>query len=233
MPEQARQLEQMLYAVSHDLREPLRMVSCFMALLRKQLGGVISEEQRELFGFAVEGATRMDSMLVDLLEYARIGQPGTKVSTVDLNTVIAHALENLRLQILQEDVLVVSSGDFPQVSGNERELERLFQNLIGNAIKFHQTDALPRVGIKWERKENSCIVSVIDNGIGIIAKDFESIFNIFHRLNVKCAAEGTGIGLAACKKIMEHHHGAIWVDSKVGRGTTFYVSLPLSDESLG
>lgn len=227
------ELEQFAYVASHDLRQPLRMISSYLRLMEKRLGAEITGELREYLDYAVNGAKRMDQLIVDLLEYSRIGKHANGVDDVDLRAAINGVLFNMAPAIEDTKATVLVAGTFPVVRGNRIELERLFQNLIGNALKYQSPHAQPNIEIGGRKDSGEWRFWVKDNGIGIAPADHERIFAIFQRLVGMDEYEGTGIGLSVCKKIVEHHGGRIWVDSTPGVGSTFYFTLPtLTTSSL-
>ena len=220
------ELEQFAYVASHDLRQPLRMISSYLSLIEKRLGADMTEEIGGFFNFAVDGARRMDRLILDLLEYSRTGQHASPPETVPLQSAIAEAVGNLEATIDEAGAIVHVAGDFPTMQGNPSELARLFQNLIGNAIKYSAPDRPPVVTVDWRDDGRFWRVAVRDNGIGIAPENRERAFGIFQRLVSREQYEGTGIGLSICKKIVENHGGTIWIESELGQGTTFFIRLP-------
>lgn len=223
-------LEQFAYVASHDLSEPLRMVSGFVQLLAKRYHGKLDADADEFIGYAVEGVNRMQELIDDLLTFSRIGRDGRESVDVDLTSVAQRALKALSTQVAETGA-TVDVGSLPTVRGNQRELSQLFQNLLSNGLKFRGT-AAPRIlvtsqpdeheesaGARWE-------VSVADNGIGIAPRHAERIFKMFQRLHMRDLYPGTGIGLPICKKVVEHHDGRIWVEPNPGGGTVFKFTLP-------
>ena len=221
-----QELEQFAYVASHDLRQPLRMVSSYLALIERRLAGRLDEDERLFIGFAVDGAKRMDRMIVDLLDYSRIGRAPVGKSMISLEEVMLSAIGNLEAAIDDAGAVVTVRSALPELPGYDSELERLFQNLIANGIKFHAGDRRPEVTILCREEPQDWIVSVSDNGIGIAPKDYPRLFAVFQRLVSQEQYRGNGIGLATCRKIAEHHDGRIWVESEVGTGSTFHVALP-------
>ncbi len=220
-----RELEQFAYVASHDLREPLRMVTSYMGLLERRYAAQLDEDGRQFLDFARDGARRMDKMILDLLEFSRVGRIRDPLGRVSLADAVAAALGNLRLPLEESGAELTIAADLPEVNGSANELVRLFQNLIGNAIKYRQPDRPLRVSIGMERGEEEWICTVADNGIGIPEEYFERIFDIFQRLHTRNEYDGTGIGLALCRKIVEHHGGRIWVESEPGQGSRFHFTL--------
>jgi PAS domain S-box-containing protein len=218
------ELEQFAYVASHDLQEPLRMVTGFVGLLRKRYGDKLGPEADEYIGFAVDGAQRMQGLINDLLAYSRVGTRSGPVERTDLGQACREALANLRTAI-EEAGADVQVGPLPEVRADARQMVQLFQNLIGNAVKFHGDDP-PTVRVGAEQVDREWRIFVQDNGIGIEPGHQEQIFVIFRRLHAREQFGGSGIGLAICKKIVERHGGRIWVESVTGKGATFWFSLP-------
>jgi PAS domain S-box-containing protein len=219
-----KDLEQFAYVASHDLQEPLRMVTSYVQLLARRCKGKLDADADEFIGLAVDGAVRMRKLINDLLTYSRVGMRGNELEPIDSEAVFAQSVNDLKVTI-EENGALVTHDPLPMVTADRPQLGQLFQNLIGNAIKFRSNEP-PRVHISASRNGNGCIFSVRDNGIGIAAEYSERIFIIFQRLHSRQEYAGTGIGLAVCKKIVERHGGRIWVKSEVGKGATFYFTLP-------
>lgn len=224
------ELEQFAYVASHDLQEPLRMVSSYMQLLESRYKDKLDEDAQEFIDFAVDGAGRMQRLIQDLLAFSRVGTHGKAPEAVQSADALEVALSNLATAI-EENQAEVQAGELPAVMADFNQLVQVFQNLVGNAIKFRGDDP-PQVRIDALRRGGQIQFSVADNGIGFNPKHAERIFVIFQRLNNRAAYGGTGIGLAICKKIIERLGGRIWVESKEGHGSTFYFTLP-SAEPLG
>lgn len=223
------ELAQFAYVVSHDLRQPLRTVSSFLSLIERRLGDELDEEIRDFIGFAVDGAQRMDRLIVDLLNYSRIGRQGAPFEAVDLGAALGEALANLGMVIDEAEATVTVSSSLPVIQGCRSELVRVFQNLLANAIKYVGPEVKPMVVIECREDGSAWLLSVRDNGIGIPADSLERVFGLFQRLSGPDQAEGTGIGLAVCRKIVERHRGRIWVESKPDHGSTFFIALPMGD----
>jgi light-regulated signal transduction histidine kinase (bacteriophytochrome) len=238
-------LEQFAYVASHDLQEPLRMVTSYVQLLKLRYAGQLDADADEFIGYAADGAKRMQQLILDLLEYSRVGTRGQPLQPTDANVALDDALWNLDLAISDAGA-TVTHDPLPTVLADLPQLTQLFQNLIGNAIKFHGAEppvvhvsacAKDDVGFTMddvrsahiEHRPSEWVFSIRDNGIGIAPQYFERIFVIFQRLHTRHEYPGTGIGLAVCKKIVERHGGRIWVESQPGQGATFYFTLPAAD----
>jgi signal transduction histidine kinase len=218
------ELQQFAYVASHDLQEPLRMVASFTQLLAKRYGEKLDDDAHDFINFAVDGATRMQTLISDLLNYSRVGTQGKPLVPTDSETLFKRVLESLQFSI-EESGAVIVSDPLPMVMADPQQLGQLFQNLLTNAIKFHGEEP-PHVRISTERNGNDWKISVRDNGIGISQDHAERIFVIFQRLHTKTEYPGTGIGLAICKKIVERHGGRIWIEPSPGGGTTFCFTIP-------
>ena len=218
-------LEQFAYVASHDLQEPLRMVSSYVQLLARRYKGKLDPDADDFIGFTVEGATRMQRLINDLLAYSRVGTGDRARQPVDLERVVAAVQTNLGHSIEQHHA-ELTHDPLPTVSGNEAQLVQLIQNLVSNAIKFHAPERAPKVHVSAQPDPSGWIIRVRDNGIGIAPEYFERIFVIFQRLHPREIYEGTGIGLAIAKRIVERHGGRIWLDSSPNEGTTFSFTLP-------
>ena len=217
------ELEQFAYVASHDLQEPLRMVASFTQLLARRYQGKLDADADEFIGFAVDGSTRMQRLLNDLLAYSRVGTRSKPFDAIDCNSVLNDALTNLKPAI-EDNGALITHEPLPIVRGDEVQLIQLFQNLIGNAVKFHGQEP-PQVHISAKLQDRDWVFAVRDNGIGIAPEQQERIFLIFQRLHHRSEYPGTGIGLALCKRIVERHGGRIWVESEVGKGSTFFFTI--------
>ena len=218
------ELEQFAYVASHDLQEPLRMVSSYVELLARRYGGSLDSDADEFIGFAVDGARRMQQLIRDLLSYSRVGTRDCAMAPTDFNSVVDQALQNLCMAV-EESGAEVHRSSLPVVRADKSLMVQVFQNLVGNAIKFHG-DSLPRVIINHRRTAGQVVFSVRDHGIGIDPRFHDQIFTVFRRLHRTSQYPGTGLGLALCKRIVERHGGQIWVDSAPAEGACFHFSIP-------
>jgi signal transduction histidine kinase len=219
-----RDLEQFAYVASHDLQEPLRMVSAYTQLLGERYRGKLDEQADKYIHYAIDGATRMQDLIQDLLRFSRVGRLEMVLQSTDIRIVVAQAIANLKVSI-EETGSTVNCGLLPVLMANGPQLEQVFQNLIGNAIKFRD-GAIPVIHIGAELKSGNWIFSVSDNGIGIAPEHSEVIFSLFQRLHTRTEYSGNGIGLSICKKIIEQHGGTIWLGNHSGPGCTFNFSIP-------
>lgn len=200
------------------------MVSSYTQLLARRYGEKLDDDAREFIGYAVDGVTRMQRLINDLLAYSRVGRKPKEFEPTDCGRVLARVLSDLRLAV-EESGGVVTGDPLPTVSGDSVQLGQLFQNLVANAVKFRGPEP-PRVHVSVEREGEEWHFSVRDNGIGIEPQYAERIFVIFQRLHSRAEYEGTGIGLAVCRKIVERHGGRIWVESELGKGACFHFTIP-------
>ncbi|ELY36461.1 sensor histidine kinase [Natronorubrum tibetense] len=220
-------LEQFAYTASHDLQEPLRMVSSYLGLIERQYGDELDADGEEFLEYAVDGAERMRDMIDGLLAYSRIETRGDPFEPVDLNAVLAAVRDDLQFRI-EEAGADLSAASLPRVHGDGEQLRQVFQNLLTNALTY-SGDETPRIYVDAERTGGEWTISVSDAGIGIDPDDQERIFDVFERLHSHEEHAGTGIGLALCERIVERHGGEIWVDSEPGDGTTFLFTLPAAE----
>jgi PAS domain S-box-containing protein len=218
-------LEQFAYVASHDLQEPLRMVAAYTQLLSERYSGKLDENADKFIGYAREGAIRMQVLIQDLLAFSRVGRKEDAFTNVDCNALIDEAKLALASAI-QESGAVLTCGSLPTVCGDRSQMVQLFQNLIGNAIKF-RGEKVPAISVSAEKKNQQWLFSVTDNGIGIAPEYAEGVFVIFQRVHARSEYPGNGIGLAICKKIVERYGGKIWVESQAGVGSTFRFTMPI------
>jgi PAS domain S-box-containing protein len=220
-----QELEQFAYAASHDLQEPLRMVASYTQLLARRYRGKLDADADQFIAYAVDGTRRMKELIEDLLMYSRAGRGEAPVREFPSAEALKAALDNLQVS-LAESGAQVTSGELPEIRGSDAQLVQIFQNLIGNAIKYRGREA-PRVHVTGAAEGEEWVFSVADNGIGIDPQHFDRIFVLFKRLHAREEYEGTGIGLAICKRILQQQGGRIWVESAPGRGSTFSFALPM------
>jgi light-regulated signal transduction histidine kinase (bacteriophytochrome) len=218
------ELQQFAYVASHDLREPLRAVGGVVQLLEQNYKTQMDGRGREYIAHIVDGVSRMQMLIDDLLEFSRVGTRGHPVQVVESSKVMETVLSNLSMAV-KESGAEVTHSDLPPLSCDATQLTQLLQNLVGNAIKFHG-EARPEVHVTAEAKDAEWVFCVRDNGIGIEPQYYERIFTIFQRLHTRRAYSGSGIGLAICKKIVSLHGGRIWVESAAGKGARFYFTYP-------
>ncbi|OGI08936.1 MAG: hypothetical protein A3F80_03925 [Candidatus Melainabacteria bacterium RIFCSPLOWO2_12_FULL_35_11] len=219
------QLEQYAYITSHDLKEPLRAMYSYAALLEKKYKEKLDKNADDYINFIVGGAKRMESLINDLLEYTHIGSKRKPLTKTDCNKLLETVLKNLKV-VISENNAKVACDSLPEIFTDENQISVLFQNLIVNAIKFTKHGS-PEINISCKQEGSDWLFAIKDNGIGIPKEQKERIFQIFQRLHTKEEYEGTGIGLAICKKIVDLHGGKIWVESEEGKGSTFYFTLPM------
>jgi signal transduction histidine kinase len=218
--------EQFAYIASHDLKEPLRMVTQYMGIIERQLGPTLEPKHQRFLEYAVEGATRMQTLINDLLAFTRTSHVEESRQPVDLDQVVAEVLATFK-DAIDRARATVRVGSLPVVTGERTKLAIAMQNLVGNALKFHAPERPPVIDIAAERDGDRWAISVRDNGIGIDPRHHEQIFAVFQRLHGRDEYPGNGMGLAICRKIIEQHHGALWVESELGRGTRFIIRLPV------
>ena len=224
------ELQQFAYIASHDLQEPLRMVSSFMQLLQRQYKENLDDKAHQYVEYAVDGANRMSLMINDLLQYSRVKTKGKELSPVDGADALDMALSNLKSAI-EDSSAAINVSPLPTVMADRLQLVSLFQNLVGNAIKYGKPGVPPVVGISARQDGRQYVFSISDNGIGIPPEFHERIFSVFQRLHGTESYEGTGIGLAICEKIVTRHGGRIWLESEEGKGATFNFTLKALPES--
>ena len=224
LEESNERLEQFAHAASHDLQEPLRMVSSYLQLIDRRYGDELDDDGREFLAFAVDGADRMREMIESLLAYSRVETRGDPFEPVDLDAVLDDVCDDLQRRIAERDADIASES-LPRVEGDRGQLRQLFQNVLDNALEY-SGDEPARIRIATERRGDEWVVSVEDNGIGIDPDDQDRVFEVFQRLHTNDEYEGTGIGLALCERIVERHGGDIWIESEPGAGTTVSFTLP-------
>ena len=222
-----RELEQFAFVAAHDLQEPLRMVAAYTRLLGEKYRGRLDADADRYISYACEGAVRLRTLICDLLSYSRVGRSDTARKEVDSNVALAEALKNVS-ETIRESGATVNAGALPMVAADRPQLTQVLQNLIGNAIKFRREEP-PVISIEAAREGSSWQFRVSDNGIGIAPEHTDAVFSIFHRLHTREEYPGNGIGLAICKRIVEGLGGRIWLESRVGEGTTFKFTLPAVD----
>jgi len=218
-----KELEQFAHIASHDLQEPLRMISSFSQLLAKRYKNQLGKDADEFIHYIVDGATRMQRLIQDLLSFSRIINHGDFFNRADSRLAMEEAIANLNVSI-KESGAIITNDDLPVIMADYGQIVQVFQNLIGNAVKFHGEES-PRIHISATPKDEEWIFSVKDNGIGIEAQYFIRIFTIFQRLHTGAQYPGTGIGLAICNRIIHRHEGKIWVESEPGKGSVFYFTI--------
>lgn len=220
-------LEQFAYVASHDLQEPLRMVTSYADLLQRRMEGELDEKTERYFGYVVEGAERMRGLIDDLLTYSRTSTAGAEASEeLPLDRPLDRALENLRGAI-EESEARIERRELPIVHGNLTSFTQVFQNLVGNAIKYRRPGEPPRIRITAESREDECIVSVQDHGIGVPEEHRDRIFEVFTRLHARERYPGTGMGLALCKRVVERRGGRMWVEAAPDGGSVFRFTVPV------
>ena len=222
-----KELEQFAYITSHDLREPLRMITSFLQLLERRYKDKLDQDANEFIEFAVNGAKRLDAMTNDLLQYSKITSQKRDITPVNFELVLNEALINLKVPI-KENNAIITHDPLPVINGDERLKVQLFQNIIGNAIKYRRQET-PHIHIKAVKERGQYLFSISDNGIGMSSEHLKRIFTIFKRLHTHEEYEGTGIGLAIAQKIVYQQGGEIWATSKQGEGSTFYFTIPIRD----
>ncbi|MBA9072375.1 two-component system CheB/CheR fusion protein [Flavobacterium gossypii] len=218
------ELEQFAYIASHDLQEPLRMITRFLSEIQRKYDDKLDDKGKEYIHYAVDGAHRMRNLILDLLEYSKVGKFDQEIEEIDLNTLIEE-VTTYNEAFIKESKAVIKWDNLPIINNRKTPLQLVFQNLIGNALKYHKTAIAPEIMITHEDMGNQWLFSVSDNGIGIDPMFNEKIFVIFQRLHAKNEYSGTGIGLAMCKKIIEGQGGRIWLKSEEGQGSTFYFTV--------
>jgi signal transduction histidine kinase len=220
-------LAQFASVASHDLQEPLRMVSSYMGMLKRKYGKTLDENAQTYIQYATNGALRMQTLVNDLLAYSHAGTQAISKQNTPFNRIVEQALENLQVAI-KEGGATVTSDHLPSVAVDEVKMTQVIQNLIGNGIKFRKPDVPSEIRISAEKKQGTWVFGVHDNGIGFETKYTDRIFQVFQRLHGVGRYPGNGIGLSICRRIIEHHNGKLWAESTLGEGSTFYFSIPSS-----
>lgn len=223
------ELEQFIHLSAHDLQEPLRMIACYVQMLEKRYKGKLGHEADEMISYAADGAKNMSKKINDLLIYSNLDKHAKTLEPIDCEAVLENVISNLAAAITGSGAKI-SHDPMPSVLADETQLAQIFRNLIDNAIKFRSA-VPPDIHISAEQKGSEWVFSIRDNGIGIDPQFFDRIFNIFPRLHSHGKYPGTGIGLAMCKKIVERHRGRIWVESELGKGSTFHLTIPGGDQA--
>jgi signal transduction histidine kinase len=224
--EKNSELQSFAYVASHDLKEPLRMISSYTGLIERRLNKHLTQDTKEFMGFVIDGISNMNEMLDDLLDYATLDNNQLQLEFLNLNDIILKVSHNLTTIINETDAQINIENELPLIKVNKTYASLLFQNLISNAIKFRKKDVQPNITIDCSKDKGNLIISIEDNGIGIPKGSLSSIFSIFNRLHNKNEFKGHGIGLATCKKIVEKLNGEIWVESQLGKGSRFFIRLP-------
>jgi signal transduction histidine kinase len=219
------ELEQFAYVASHDLQEPLRMIANYTQLLAERYRGKLDEQADKYIAYSVDGATRMQALIQDLLKFSRVGKTEIELRTIECRAVVEQALKNLQAAV-EESGAAVNWNGLPVVKADASQLTLVFQNLIANAIKFHGAET-PVIQIESEKKDCEWVITVSDNGIGIPTENWQDIFVIFRRLHTRDEYAGNGIGLSICKKIIERHGGKIWIEAQTTPGCRFKFTLPV------
>ncbi|MFH8375490.1 ATP-binding protein [Streptomyces cyaneofuscatus] len=225
------ELEQFAYVASHDLQEPLRKVASFCQLLEKRYGKELDDRGKQYIAFAVDGAKRMQVLINDLLTFSRVGRVNEGRQPVDLDRTLDRALGNLTVAVEESGAVIERPQELPELLGDSTALTMVWQNLLGNAVKFRREDVECRITVDCVREDEDWHLTVSDNGIGIAPEFADKVFVIFQRLHARDEYEGTGIGLALCRKIIEFHGGRIWLDDEPGEGTRIHFTLPVAPEA--
>ena len=222
------ELQQFAYIASHDLREPLRMITSFLQLLERRYKDQLDKDANEFIEYAVDGAKRLDEMIKDILEYSRVTREKLEFKQVNVEKVLEETLTTLKV-LIDENEAIITNDSLPTIYADEKLMIQLLQNIIGNGIKYHSQET-PKIHVSTKIEGDHYIFSVKDNGIGISPKHLKKIFTIFKRLHTQNEYEGTGIGLAITEKIVQQFNGKIWAESELGKGTTFFFTIPIKTE---
>ena len=221
-----RDLEQFAYVASHDLQEPLRMISSYTQLLERRYKDKLDQNANDYIHFVVDGSIRMQKLLINLLDFSRVSTRSKTFEQVDTKTIAGQAISNLQ-QLIRENAALITNDDLPVIQADEMQILQVFQNLIENAIKFKKKTKLPKIHIACTKQQEMYQFSVADNGIGIEMQYHDRVFIVFQRLHSAKDYPGSGIGLSICKRIVERHGGTIWFESTVNQGTTLYFTIPV------
>jgi light-regulated signal transduction histidine kinase (bacteriophytochrome) len=219
-----RDLEQFALIVSHDLKEPLKIISAYADLLVRRYKGKLDSKADEFINHILGSTTRMEELIHNLLAYSRIRPENNRFTEIDSMALVGKVLVNLKVSI-EESRVTINYNALPRIIADEVQMIQLFQNLLSNSIKFRSENPMV-INIKCKEENEEYVFSIKDNGIGISSEDFSNIFEVFRKLHSEAEYPGTGVGLAICRKVIDNHAGKIWVNAKVGRGTTFYFSIP-------
>jgi signal transduction histidine kinase len=221
-----KDLEAFASIASHDLKEPLRMISMYTQLLRKNIGPEMNTDQAEFMGYILDGTNHMQKLLDDILDYARVGRSQERVRLIDIDDVVYYVQKLMAAAIHESKAQIMIADDLPEVYGRYSELVQVVQNILSNGIKFRKKDVSPIITIRYTREPGSHLIQFSDNGIGMDQRYAHKVFQMFERLHNKAEYNGTGIGLALCNKVISQLGGQIWLDSELGVGTTVYIRLP-------
>ncbi|MDZ8136161.1 MAG: ATP-binding protein [Nostoc sp. DedQUE04] len=224
-----QELEQFAYVASHDLQEPLRVIVSYTELLAEKYQKQLDEKANKYITYIVNAATRMQALIEDLLSYSRVGRCDFRLVSTDCDRIVDQVIQTLHVAIAESHA-TITRDRLPTIEADKEQFSRLLQNLISNAIKYRQEQP-PQIHISATQKDNKWLFAVHDNGIGIEAQYAQRIFIIFQRLHTRRQYSGTGLGLAICKKIVERHHGNIWMESEVGKGSVFWFTIPIKKEN--
>ena len=227
----AEEMEAFAYVAAHDLKEPARMIKAYLGLLESKYAASLDEKAKKYIHFAVDGSVRMDNLINDLLEYAKAGSSGEGVEETDTENVVAE-VKDLFKMLIAEKGATITTDELPTITISRTAIKQVFQNLIGNALKYHASGVLPEVHVGVKETDTHWQFSVEDNGIGIPAKEQDKVFGVFKRLHTREQYSGTGVGLSICKKVAEKNGGAIWIESAEGEGSTFFFTISKTNSKL-
>jgi len=227
-----KELQSFAYITSHDLQEPLRTIASYAQLIERRYKGELDDDADEFIEYMVDGAKRMKSMIQGLLDYSRVGTKGNEFKEFNAQEALDYALSNLESSIAENNAEITSDPILPVIFADEDQIARVFQNLIGNALKFCKDGINPEIHISARKKDKEYVFSVSDNGIGMEEQYSDHIFEVFKRLHSIDEYQGAGIGLAIVKRIVDRHGGRVWVESELGKGSTFYFTIPVRNKAL-